>query len=45
VASAYVCTTAVPDGVAGLVGKDLSGDYYTTAIPVVELQVAKAGYR
>lgn len=44
-ANAYVCTTVMPQGAASLEGKDLSGDYYTAAAPVVSLQIARAGYR
>ena len=44
-ANAFVCTNVLPDGVEGLEGKDLSGDYYEEAIPVIQLLVAKAGYR
>ncbi|PQE14177.1 nuclease s1 protein [Rutstroemia sp. NJR-2017a BVV2] len=43
--NAYVCSTVIPKGVAAVEGVDLSGAYYTSAIPVVELQIAKAGYR
>jgi len=43
--NAFVCTAVLPEGVEGLVGKDLSGVYYEEAVPVVELSVAKAGYR
>jgi hypothetical protein len=43
--NAYVCTTVMPDGISAVENVDLSGDYYTTAMPVIELQIAKAGYR
>jgi hypothetical protein len=43
--NAYVCSTVIPDGVSAVEGVDLSGDYYTEAMPVIELQIAKAGYR
>ena len=43
--NAYVCTTVMPDGISAVESVDLSGDYYTTAMPVIELQIAKAGYR
>lgn len=43
--NAYVCTTVMPNGVAATEDVDLSGAYYTKALPIVELQVAKAGYR
>ena len=44
-ANQYVCSTVMPDGPAALDGAELDGDYYTTAVPVVELQIARAGYR
>jgi len=44
-ANAYVCTTVMPGGISSVQGKELNGSYYTTAIPVVELQIARAGYR
>ncbi|KAF2107582.1 putative nuclease S1 precursor, partial [Lophiotrema nucula] len=44
-ANEFVCSTVVPDGTAGVEGKELDGAYYDTAIPVIELQIAKAGYR
>lgn len=44
-ANAYVCTTVIPSGVSAVEGVDLSGAYYNKAIPVIELQIAKAGYR
>lgn len=40
-----VCTTVLPNGVEGVLDQELGGQYYDTAIPVVQLQVAKAGYR
>jgi hypothetical protein len=43
--NAVVCTTVLPRGIEGVEGQDLSGDYYEAAVPAVELQVAKAGYR
>ncbi|KUJ06891.1 S1/P1 nuclease [Mollisia scopiformis] len=43
--NAYVCTTVMPNGVSSVENVDLSGDYYDTAIPVIEEQIAKAGYR
>ncbi|KAF2738667.1 hypothetical protein EJ04DRAFT_520320 [Polyplosphaeria fusca] len=43
--NAFVCSTVVPDGVDGVEGKELEGAYYDTAIPVIEMQIAKAGYR
>ena len=44
-ANAYVCTNVLPEGVEGLEGKDLSEGYYEEALPVINLLVAKAGYR
>lgn len=43
--NAVICTTVLPDGIEGVEGQDLSGDYYDAAVPVTELQVARAGYR
>ncbi|EDN92757.1 hypothetical protein SS1G_08621 [Sclerotinia sclerotiorum 1980 UF-70] len=43
--NAFICTTVIPDGAEVLQGKELSGEYYESGIPVVELQVARAGYR
>lgn len=44
-ANAYVCSTVLPNGTDAVFGKELSGAYYETAIPVVKKQIAKAGYR
>jgi hypothetical protein len=44
-ANAYVCSTVMPDGISSVENKDLSGTYYETALPVIQLQFAKAGYR
>jgi hypothetical protein len=43
--NAYVCTTVLPNGVAGVQSQELSGAYYETAAPVIQLQIARAGYR
>ncbi|KAI0007404.1 S1/P1 nuclease [Xylariaceae sp. FL0662B] len=43
--NAVVCTHVLPEGAAAIVGQELAGDYYEKAAPVIELQVAKAGYR
>ncbi len=43
--NAFVCTTVIPNGVSAVENVDLSGDYYTSAMPVIEEQIAKAGYR
>ncbi|ORY17596.1 S1/P1 nuclease-domain-containing protein [Clohesyomyces aquaticus] len=44
-ANAYVCSTVVPQGADAVRGKELEGAYYDKAIPVIEMQIAKAGYR
>lgn len=44
-ANKFVCTTVLPNGTDAVFGKELSGAYYETAIPVVRKQIAKAGYR
>jgi hypothetical protein len=41
----FVCTAVMPKGTSVLQGVDLSTTYYKTVLPVIELQVAKAGYR
>ncbi|KAH7390180.1 S1/P1 nuclease [Cadophora sp. MPI-SDFR-AT-0126] len=38
-----VCEYVLKDGLSGVKGKELSGNYYADAIPVVEQQIAKAG--
>ncbi|KAH9884903.1 putative nuclease S1 precursor [Xylariomycetidae sp. FL2044] len=43
--NAYVCSHVLPEGPDAIVGQELSGAYYEKAAPVIELQVAKAGYR
>lgn len=43
--NAFICTTVLPEGLDGVHGKELSGEYYESAVPVVQIQVAKAGYR
>jgi hypothetical protein len=43
--NAFVCTTVMPDGISSVQGKELSGDYYESCVPVIQLQIAKAGYR
>ena len=42
---ALTTTPVLPEGAAAIVGKELSGAYYQKAGPVVEIQVARAGYR
>jgi hypothetical protein len=44
-ANAYVCSTVMPNGVSAVEGVDLSGAYYTATLPIVQEQIAKAGYR
>jgi len=44
-ANAYVCTAVMPNGVAALQSTDLGGAYYTKNLPVVQQQLATAGYR
>lgn len=44
-ANAYVCTTVLPNGQAAVESVDLDGAYYKKAIPVVEIQIARAGVR
>lgn len=44
-ANAFVCTTVLPDGVDAIDGQELGGDYYQAAVPVIQIQVARAGYR
>lgn len=43
--NAIVCSTVMPNGIEGVENQDLSGDYYDAAVPVVEQQVARGGYR
>ena len=35
----------LPDGVDAIVGQELAGDYFQKAAPVIEIQLARAGYR
>jgi S1/P1 Nuclease len=44
-ANSFVCSTVMPNGVSAVESVDLGGAYYTAAIPIVEEQIAKAGYR
>jgi hypothetical protein len=41
----FVCTNVFPEGPEAIVGQEIAGEYYENAAPVIELQVAKAGYR
>ncbi|KAK4250960.1 phospholipase C/P1 nuclease domain-containing protein [Corynascus novoguineensis] len=43
--NAYVCTTVLPEGPDAIRDQELGSDYYEAAAPVVEVQVARAGYR
>jgi hypothetical protein len=43
--NAVICSTVLPNGIDGVEDQDLSGDYYDAAVPIIELQVAKGGYR
>jgi hypothetical protein len=44
-ANKYICSTVMPDGVKPLNGTDLGGAYYKRNLPVVQQQIATAGYR
>ena len=45
-ANAYVCSVVMPNGAKVLEDmSDLYPTYYNSAIPTIELQIAKAGYR
>ncbi|CAJ2504367.1 Uu.00g117610.m01.CDS01 [Anthostomella pinea] len=43
--NSYICTHVLPEGPEAIVGEELGGEYFEKAAPVIELQVAKAGYR
>ncbi|KAK5660675.1 hypothetical protein OQA88_12039 [Cercophora sp. LCS_1] len=43
--NAFVCTAVLPEGPEAIKGQELAGAYYEKAAPVIELQVARAGYR
>ncbi|KAJ2974280.1 hypothetical protein NUW58_g8707 [Xylaria curta] len=43
--NAYVCSHVFPEGPAAIAGQELAGEYFEKAAPIIELQVAKAGYR
>ncbi|KAN0096595.1 S1/P1 nuclease [Hyaloscypha variabilis] len=43
--NAFVCSTVMPNGVSAVENVDLAGAYYTAAMPIIEEQIAKAGYR
>ncbi|KAI9731869.1 MAG: hypothetical protein M1818_007734 [Claussenomyces sp. TS43310] len=44
-ANAYVCSEVLAKGLTYIEDEDLAGAYYTTAVPVVQIQIARAGYR
>ncbi|KAJ4353912.1 uncharacterized protein N0V89_005643 [Didymosphaeria variabile] len=44
-ANSYVCTAVIPLGQEAVEGKELEGEYYDAAIPVIQQQIAKAGVR
>lgn len=44
-ANKYVCSVVIPDGQSAVEKGDLYPTYYNSAIPTIELQIAKAGYR
>ncbi|KAH6665837.1 nuclease S1 [Plectosphaerella plurivora] len=43
--NAYVCSHVFPEGPKAIEGQELGGEYFLNAAPVIELQVARAGYR
>ncbi|KXJ94036.1 phospholipase C/P1 nuclease domain-containing protein [Microdochium bolleyi] len=43
--NALICTHVLPEGPAAIVGKELGGEYFDKAGPVIEVAVAKAGVR
>jgi hypothetical protein len=43
--NAYVCSHVLPEGAAAIAGQELGGAYFEKAAPVIEIQVARAGYR
>ena len=44
-ANSFVCSTVVPNGPDAVRNQEISGSYYESAIPVVQKQIAKAGFR
>ncbi|KAJ3500555.1 hypothetical protein NM208_g17119 [Fusarium decemcellulare] len=44
-ANSLVCTHVLPEGPDAIVGQELGGEYFEKAAPVIEKQVARAGYR
>ncbi|KAH7316455.1 putative nuclease S1 precursor [Stachybotrys elegans] len=43
--NALICTHVLPEGPEAIVGKELGGEYFDKAGPVIERQVARGGYR
>ncbi|CAK7274499.1 hypothetical protein SEPCBS57363_006196 [Sporothrix epigloea] len=43
--NAYVCTHVLPQGPRAIAGQELGSSYYDDAAPVVEIQIARAGFR
>ncbi|PTB73614.1 phospholipase C/P1 nuclease [Trichoderma longibrachiatum ATCC 18648] len=43
--NSLVCGYVFPEGPKAIVGQELSGEYYEKAAPILEKQVARAGYR
>ncbi|KAL6858057.1 hypothetical protein ACO1O0_005504 [Amphichorda felina] len=43
--NAYVCTHVLPEGPKAIAGEELGGDYFEAAGPIIEKQVARAGFR
>ena len=44
-ANCFCFSLVLPEGPEAISGQELGSDYYEAAAPVVELQIAKAGYR
>lgn len=44
-ANNYVCSYVLKDGVDGVQGVDLSGDYYQGAVPIIQSQITNAAKR
>ncbi|SMY26743.1 unnamed protein product [Zymoseptoria tritici ST99CH_1A5] len=43
--NSFVCDTVIPNGVEGVRGDELFPEYYEGVVDVVEMQIAKGGYR
>ncbi|KAJ2968795.1 hypothetical protein NQ176_g9006 [Zarea fungicola] len=43
--NAFICSHVLPQGPKAIEGQELSGEYYEAAAPILEKQVAIAGYR